>query len=220
MGNNLSYSAAIRRSNVLFLLDYYNMSRYDLCDATGIGYTQLCAYLRPNNAKSIGNKSAPKFEKAFSLEEGGLDRDQSKELPAKTEDGQATSLPKALLKAVGKPLDHSVMSVPLFVSNQGIGKLSVENEPYLEETMIKLSDVYHQNIQPKNVKAFKVFGQVDNIPHKATVFLDSSINSIDLRDSYYLVCINGQRKVMKLDWDDEDESMLILGRLFHVEYSL
>lgn len=215
----------LRRKNTLFLLEHLNMSRYELSDRSGIGYSLLSGYLRERNYKGLGNLNASKIEKAFGLEKGALDRDLKAELDSS--DGSSTPKEAKELREQNKKkklernsLEQKVLSVPLFIISSGTGRLSLEKEPYLEEAYIKISDVYYQNVQPKHVKAFKVFSNVENIPDKATVFLDSSVDSVDVSDALYLTCMNNERKVMKLTSQEEAQGMLILGRLFHVEYSL
>lgn len=215
----------LRRKNTLFLLEHFNVSRSELCERSGMGYSLLGGYLRERNYKGLGNLNSAKIEKAFGLEKGALDRDLEAELsspicsniPGNT---KKLSEQRKQNKSEIKSLGQKVLSVPLFMITLGTGRLSTEKEPYLEEAYIKISDVYYRNIQPKHVKAFKLFRNVENIPDKATVFLDSSVDSVDVSDALYLTCMNNERKVMKLTSQEEAQGMLILGRLFHVEYSL
>ena len=230
---------AIRRKNALHLLKYFDIDRHTLASRMDISYTHLNSYLRPNDPKGTGHKTVARFEKAFELKQGEMNFDLTEKylLPAsdnkskKSKDShiptqvnvesKVSHVPKqANAETKNEIINQQILVVPLFMTDFDNGEFTPSKEPCIEKAYIKVSSVVEQGVNPDNVKAI-LFSGLWPKPHKTTYYIDSSVNNVDtLNVWYYLVAVDGKRKIMSVDMNDFKPNMRILGRAFHVEQPL
>lgn len=213
---------AIRHKNALHLVKYFNIDRHSLASRMGISYTHLNGYLRPNDPKGIGHKTAQRFEIAFGLAEGELNIDLTAKYPLdeSSNELQKTLPPLSKEETINEIIDQQILVVPLFLSDIDNGELNPRYEPCIDKTYIKVSSVVEQGINPNHVKAI-LFSGLWPTPNKITYYVDASVNSIDpFNVWHYLIAVDGKRKIMKLDLNECKPNMRILGRAFHVEQPL
>lgn len=203
----------VRKKNTLFLLKQRKVDRHQLCELTGMGYSLLSGYLRPNNPKNIGNITAEKIEKAFDLKPGDLDRDLTKE--AVDEKPITPPMPETDHQHT-KIHFNQILEVPLFISEIDIGSFDPNKEPYIEKAFIALSNVVHRQINPLSVKAIFIKEHKGFAPNTIAYMDTESLSPED--DHLYLVAWNGKRTCLGADELGDKNISKILGRIFHVEH--